>query len=187
MRTYIRTSDCAYASEWTNQTNQRPNQTSEWTERTEWIWRIVLLDEQNRFANQVISSESNNRIQIIMNQTNHHIGYYAMPNDVTKPHRIHAAHKRYYEQPIAHEPTASDERTNNYGLTEQHQVNFFRIRWTTMCAWTTTDRIGWNKQITLSERWQILWLTDESHNNKQRHPIYKPKSNLQTWIERLCE
>ena len=51
-----------------------------------------------------------------------------MPNDATKLHRIHTEHKRYYEQPITHEPTASDERTNNYGLTEQHQVNFFRIR-----------------------------------------------------------
>lgn len=110
-----------------------------------------------------------------------------MPNDVTKPHRIHTAQKRYYEQPITHEPTASDERTNNYGFDEQHQVNFFRIRWTTMREWTTTNRIGWNKQITLSERWQILWLTNESRNNKQRHPIYKPKSNLQTWIERLCK
>lgn len=119
--------------------------------------------------------------------TTHHIGYSAMPNDVTKQHRIHTAQRRYYEQPIAHEPTASDERTNNCGLVKQHQVNFFRIRWTTMCAWTTTDRIGWNKQITLSERWQILWLTNESHNTKQRHPIYKPKSNLQTWIERLCK
>lgn len=110
-----------------------------------------------------------------------------MPNDVTKPHRICTEHKRYYEQPIAHEQTASDERTNNYGLDEQHQVNFFRIRWTTMRAWTTTDRIGWNKQITLSERWQILWMTNKSRNNKQKHPIYKPKSNLQTWIERLCK
>ena len=36
--------------------------------------------------------------------------------------------KRYCEQPITQEPTASDERTNNYGLTKQHQVNFFRIR-----------------------------------------------------------
>ena len=90
-----------------------------------------------------------------------------MPNDVTKPHRIHTAQKRYYEQPIVHEPTASDERTNNYGLTEQHQVNFFRIRWITMRAWTTTDRIGWNNQITLSERWKILWLTNESRNTNK--------------------
>ena len=82
-------------------------------------------------------------------------------------HRIHTAQKRYYEQPITHEPTASDERTNNYGLTEQHQVNFFRIRWTTMRAWTTTNRIGWNKQITLSERWQILLLTNESRNTNK--------------------
>ena len=110
-----------------------------------------------------------------------------MQNDVTKPHRICTAQKRYCEQPITQEPTASDERTNNYGLTEQHQVNFFRIRWTAMREWTTTDHIGWNKQITLSERWQILWLTDESRNNKQRHPIYISKSNLQTWIERLCK
>lgn len=90
-----------------------------------------------------------------------------MPNDVTKPHLICTAQKRYYEQPITQEPTASDERTNNYGLVKQHQVNFFRIRWTTMRAWTTTDRIGWNKQITLSERWQILWLTNESRNNNK--------------------
>lgn len=90
-----------------------------------------------------------------------------MPNDVTKPHRICTEHKRYYEQPIAQEPTASDERTNNYGLDEQHQVNFFRIRWTTMRAWTTTDSIGWNKQITLSERCQILWLTNESSNTNK--------------------
>ena len=110
-----------------------------------------------------------------------------MPNDVTKPHRIRTAQKRYCEQQITHEPTASDERTNNYGLYEQHQVNFFRIRWTTMREWTTTDRIGWNKQITLSERWQILWLTYESRNNKHKHPIYISKSNLQTWIERLRE
>lgn len=150
-----------------NQTNLRVNQTSEWTERTEWIWRIVLLDELNRFMNQVILRESNNRIQIILNQTNHHIGYYATQNDVTKPHRIHTAQKRYYEQPITHEPTASDERTNNYGLDEQHQVNFFRIRWTTMREWTTTNRIGWNKQITLSERWQILWQTKESRNTNK--------------------
>ena len=187
MRTHIRTSDCAYASEWTNQTNRWANQTSEWIERTEWIWPIVLLNELNRFVNQVISSESNNRIQIILNQTNHHIGYSAITNDDTKPHRICTSQKRYRKQPITHEPTASDERTNNYGLDEQHQVNFFRIRWTTMRAWTTTDLIGWNKQITLSERWQILWMTNESRNNKQRHPIYKPKSNSQTWIERLCK
>lgn len=65
-----------------------------------------------------------------MNQTNHHIGYYAMPNDVTKPHRIGTAHKRYYEQPITHEPTASDERTNNCGFDRatssklfSHQMN----------------------------------------------------------------
>lgn len=167
MLIHIRTSDCAYASEWTSQTNRRTNQTSEWTERTEWIWRIVLLGELNRFANQVISSESNNRTQIIPNHTNHHIGYYAIKNDVTKPHRICTAHKRYYEQPITHEPTASDERTSNYGLTEQHQVNFFRIRWTTMREWTTTNRIWWNKQITLSERWQILWLTNESRNTNK--------------------
>ena len=167
MLTYIRTSDGAYASEWTNQTNQRANQTSEWTERTEWIWRIVLLDELNRFVNQVISSKSNNRIQIFLNQTNHHIGYSIKQNDVTKPHWIHTAQKRYYEQPITHKPTASDERTSNYGLTEQHQVNFFRIRWTAMCAWTTTDRIGWNKQITLSDSWQILWLTNKSRNTKK--------------------
>ena len=96
-----------------------------------------------------------------------HIGYSSMPNDVTKPHRIHTAQKRYYEQPIAHEPTASDERTNNYGFDEQHQVNFFRIRWTTMREWTTTDRNGWNKQITLSERWQILLLTNESCNTNK--------------------
>ena len=110
-----------------------------------------------------------------------------MPNDVTKPHRICTAQKRYCKQQIAHEPTASDERTNNYGLVKQHQVNFFRIRWNTMREWTTTDRIGWSKQISLSERWQILWLTNESRNNKQKHPIYKPKSNLQTWTERLCK
>ena len=82
-------------------------------------------------------------------------------------HRIHSAQKRYYEQPIAHEPTASDERTNNYGFDEQQQVNFFRIRWTTVREWTTTDRIGWNKQIMLSERWQILWLTNESRNTNK--------------------
>ena len=110
-----------------------------------------------------------------------------MPNDVVQPHRIHTEHKRYCEQQITHEPTASDERTNNYRFDEQHQVNFFCIRWTTMREWTTTERIGWNKKITLSERWKILWLTNESRNNKQRHPIYKPKSNLQTWIERLCK
>lgn len=110
-----------------------------------------------------------------------------MQNDVTKPHRICTEQKRYYEQPIANEPTASDERTNNYGLTEQHQVNFFRIRWNNVREWTTTNRIWWNKQITLSERWQILLLTDESRNNKHRHPIYISKSNLQTWIERLCK
>ena len=110
-----------------------------------------------------------------------------MPNDVTKPHRICTEQKRYCEQQITQEQNASDERTNNYGLVKQHQVNFFRIRWTTMRAWTTTDRIGWNKQITLSERWQILWLTNESRINKQKHPIYKHKSNLQTWIERLCK
>ena len=51
-----------------------------------------------------------------------------MQNDVTKPHRIHTTQKRYCEQQITHEPTASDERTNNYGFDEQHQVNFFRIR-----------------------------------------------------------
>lgn len=83
------------------------------------------------------------------------------------PHRICTAQKRYYEQPIAYEPTASDERTNNCGLVKQHQVNFFRIRWTAMREWTTTDHIGWNKQITLSERWQILWLTNESRNTNK--------------------
>lgn len=36
-----------------------------------------------------------------------------------------------------------------------------------MCAWTTTDRIGWNKQITLSERWQILWLANESRKTNK--------------------
>ena len=119
------------------------------------------------FANQVILNESNNRVQIFLNQTSHHNGYSAMPNDVTKPHRIHTAQKRYWEQQITHEPTASDERTNNCGLVKQHQVNFFRIRWTTMRAWTTTNRIGWDKQITLSERWQILWLTNESRNTNK--------------------
>ena len=108
-------------------------------------------------------------------------------DDVVQPHRICTAQKRYCKQPITHEPTASDERTNNYGLTKKHQVNFFRIRWTAMREWTNADRIGWNKKITQSERWQILLLTDESRNNKQRHPMYKPKSNLQTWIERLCK
>ena len=58
----------------------------------------------------------------------HRIGYSAMQNDVAQPHRICTEQKRYCEQQIAHEPTASDERTNNYGLDEQHQVNFFRIR-----------------------------------------------------------
>lgn len=107
---------------------------------------------------------------------------------MTLNHIGYARHKkRYCEQQITYEPTASDERTNNYGLVKQHQVNFFRIRWTTMREWTATNHIGWNKQIALSERWQILWLTDESRNNKQRHPIYKSKSNLQTWIERLCK
>lgn len=37
-------------------------QTKRIGERTERILRIVLLDELNRFVNQVISSESNNRI-----------------------------------------------------------------------------------------------------------------------------
>ena len=70
------------------------------------------------------------QIGVGINKTSntHNIGCSAMPNDVTKPHRIHTAQKRYCEQQIAHEPNASDERTNNYGLTEQHQVNFFRIR-----------------------------------------------------------
>ena len=70
------------------------------------------------------------QIGVGINKTSntHHIGYPAMPNDVTKPQRICTEHKRYYEQPITHKPTASDERTNNYGLDEQHQVNFFRIR-----------------------------------------------------------
>lgn len=70
------------------------------------------------------------QIGVGINKTSntHHIGYSAMTNDVTKPHRIHTAQKRYCKQPITHEPTASDERTNNYGLDEQQQVNFFRIR-----------------------------------------------------------
>ena len=103
--------------------------------------------------------------------------------------------KRYCEQQIAHKPTASDEWTNNYGLNEQHQVNFFRIRWTAMCAWTTNDRIGWNKQITLSERWQILWLTNESRNTNKGirftflNLIYKRKFSdyinwNQQWVSR---
>ena len=114
------------------------------------------------------------QIGVGINKTSitHHIGY--------------ARHKkRYCEQQIAHEPTASDERTNNYGLTEQHQVNFFRIRWTTMCAWTTTDRIGWNKQITLSKRWQILWLTNEGIRFTFLNLIYKREfSDYVNWNQR---
>ena len=35
------------------------------------------------------------QIGVGINKTSntHHIGYYAMPNDVTKPHRIHTEHK----------------------------------------------------------------------------------------------
>lgn len=158
-----------------NEPNESASEPNERVNRANWM----------NLTNRVIGwteslCESNYLKRIKQSHTNH-----TEPNK--PPHRICAEHKRYYEQPITHEPTASDERTNKYGLVKQHQVNFFRIRWTAMRAWTTTDRIGWNKQITLSERWQILWLTNESRNNKQRHPIYKPKSNLQTWIERLCK
>lgn len=158
-----------------NEPNESVSEPNERVNRANWM----------NLTNRVIGwteslYESSYLKRIKQSNTNH-----TEPN---KPlHQICTEHKRYYEQPITHEPTASDERTNKYGLVKQHQVNFFRIRWTTMCAWTTTDRIGWNKQITLSERWQILWLTNESRNNKQKHPIYKPKSNLQTWIERLCK
>lgn len=57
------------------------------------------------------------QIGVGINKTSntHHIGY--------TRHK-----KRYCKQPITHEPTASDERTSNYGFDGQHQVNFFRIR-----------------------------------------------------------
>lgn len=44
------------------QTKRIGERTKRIGERTERILRIVLLDELNRFVNQVISSESNNRI-----------------------------------------------------------------------------------------------------------------------------
>lgn len=140
----------------------------------------MLLDELNRFVNQVISSKSNNRIQIFLNQTNHHIGYSIKQNDVTKLHLIHTAQKRYYEQPITHKPTASDERTSNYGLTEQHQVNFFSHQMNRhVCV--NNHRPHRMEQANHAERELTNLMADKQiTQHKQRHPIYKPKSNLQT-------
>lgn len=154
MRTHICTSDIRIRIRM-NEPNESASEPNERVNRANWM----------NLTNRVIGwteslCESSYLKRIKQSHTNHY-----EPNK--PPHLICTAQRRYYEQPITHEPTASDERTNKYGLVKQHQVNFFRIRWTTMRAWTTTDRIGWNKQNTLSERWQILWLTNESRNTNK--------------------
>lgn len=87
--------------------------------------------------------------------------------------------KRYYEQPITHEPTASDERTNNYGFDRatssklfSHQMNH-HVR-------VNNHRQHRMEQANHVEREMANLMTDKRiTQHKQRHPIYKPKSNLQ--------
>lgn len=62
-----------HPNERTKRISERTKRASEPSELNEsdesYYWMNLIA-----FANQVISSESNNRIQIIMNQTNRHIG-----------------------------------------------------------------------------------------------------------------